>query len=381
MKTETAPNRKQMTVPVHFKALNEEQGIAEMIVSVFNCVDAAGDRVLPGFFAESLKQKYPKGCWMHDWERPIAKTLLAEEWLPGDSRLPEEIRQLGGLYIKGHFNLEVQDGREAFSHLKFESVDEFSFGYDVLSERKNSKDNCNDLIKGIIYEWSPVLVGCNRRTALMSVKGHEPAQVKAQYLGEYAEGSATFDAIRDLNYALIWGPLYSCLFPYFEEEVGMSMDERKALLTGAFDEFRDISLKIFEAIMSMGETEAKSAQAQLKALYPKDASLTPADGKFLTQIETVLAAVGDCTDRAKGIHSLRVKDGRSLAPESAVKVTLLLKGIDEQKAVLKSLLGTAAPEPDSETDRDRRLRHLQLKTAQLALRTGASSHSQEDSQS
>lgn len=377
MKTHTAPQRKQMTVPVYrFKALDDAQGIAEMIVSVFNCKDAANDRVLPGFFAKSIKVKYPKGVWMHEWTRPIAKTLEAEEWLPGDNRLPEEIRHLGGLYIKAQFNLEVQDGRDAFSHLKFGTVDEFSFGYDVTSERYNSKEGCNDLIEGIIYEWSPVLVGCNRRTALMSVKGQQP-QVKAQYLGEYAEGSATFDAIRELNWSLMYGPLYSCLFPYYEEEQGMTMQEKITLLTGAFDEFRDLSLKIFEAIMSLDETAAKTAQAQLKALYPKNELPTPANGKFLTQIETVLAAVGDCTERAKGIQSLRVKDNRSLAKESADKVLALIKALQEQADVLQTLTEseTKAADTDSETDRDRHLRHLQLKTAQLAHRMGAHSQS------
>jgi HK97 family phage prohead protease len=363
MKTETAPQRKMMTVPVvRFKALDEEQGIAEMIVSVFNCKDAANDRVLPGFFAKSIADKLPKGCWMHDWTRPIAKTLVAEEWLPGDSRLPPEIKQLGGLYIKGHFNLDVQDGREAFSHLKFGSVDEFSFGYDVTSERYNSKEGCNDLIEGIIYEWSPVLIGCNRRTTLMGVKGQD-VKKKSQYLGEYAEGDATFEAIRELVSALMWGPVYSSLFYSDDSEA-----EKEALLTGAFNEFRDLSLAIFKAMMALTPAEMKHLQGEIKALYPKDASLTPADGKFLTQLETVLAAVSDCTDRAKGIHALRVKDGRTFSTESADKVLALTTSLGEMTAALKSLTEPAptgdtdgeADRAKDQRDRDRLHKHLAL---------------------
>jgi HK97 family phage prohead protease len=365
LKTETAPNRKQMFAPVfHFKALDDEQGIIECIVSVFNCKDAAGDCVRPGFFKDSLAAKLPKGVWMHDWTRPIAKTLEAEEWLPGDKRLPDALKTLGGLYIKGQINLDVQDGRDAYSHLKFGTVDEFSFGYDVNEERWNSKEGCNDLLKGIIYEWSPVLVGCNRRTQTLGVKGQN-VKKKSQYLGEYAEQEATFEAIRELNWSLIYGPLYSCLFYSDDSEA-----EKEALLTGAFNEFRDLSLAIFKAMMALTPAEMKSLQGEIKALYPKDASLTLADGKFLTQLETVLAAVGDCTERAKGIQSLRVKDNRTLSTESADKVLALTTSLGEMTAALKSLTepapaGDADGEADrtkAQADRDRLHKHLALTT-------------------
>lgn len=159
------------TFPAYgIKAIDESQGVIEAIVSVFNNVDYAGERVRAGAFAKSLARKLPKGVWAHDWTIPIAKTLEGIELMPGDPRLPVDLRKNGGLYIKGQFNLETQRGREAFSDVKFGSIDEFSFGYTVEDSEFDSKAGVHDLVELTIYEWSPVLVGCNPATEMISAK-------------------------------------------------------------------------------------------------------------------------------------------------------------------------------------------------------------------
>ena len=145
------------------------EGIVEAIVSVFNNVDSVGDRVKYGFFDESIKSKLPKGVWSHDWRTPVAKTLEAKELLPGDPLLPEKLQSLGGLYVKGQFNLETQAGRETFSNIKAGIIDEFSIGYTV-QEETIAPDGARELIKGKLYEWSPVLFGANPATAVVGVK-------------------------------------------------------------------------------------------------------------------------------------------------------------------------------------------------------------------
>jgi len=163
-------------------------GQIEAIVAVRNNVDRGRERIKSGFFAESLARKLPKGCWGHDWLQPIAKTEAAEEWLPGDPRLPEALRHLGGYYIRAVFNLDTQRGREAHSDVKFGIVDEFSIGYDPTETDYSKTEDVLDLIKGEWFEWSPVLVGMNPATALVSIKGATPvkrgsalARVKALY--------------------------------------------------------------------------------------------------------------------------------------------------------------------------------------------------------
>lgn len=151
----------------------DDTGTIEAIVSVFNNVDLGKEKVMPGFFAKSIAKKLPKGVWAHDWTMPIAKTLEARELLAGDPLLPEPLKQLGGAYIKGQFNLETQRGREAYSDIKFGIVDEFSIGYKVVTDKK-SEDGVRELHEGDWKEWSPVLVGMNPETALISIKGEAP---------------------------------------------------------------------------------------------------------------------------------------------------------------------------------------------------------------
>lgn len=159
------------TFPVaEFKVADKAEGVIEAIVSVFNNEDFGGDTVEQGFFSESLQRKLPKGVWMHDWSIPVAKTIQAEEIAPRDARLPEKLSELGGLYVKGQFNLNTQRGREAFSDIEFGIIDEFSFGYDPVEFKMDEKTGKRRLIKGDIYEWSPVLVGMNPATQLLSVK-------------------------------------------------------------------------------------------------------------------------------------------------------------------------------------------------------------------
>lgn len=159
--------------PVSGIKADDQSGVIEAIVSVFNNVDSGKEIVRPGFFSKSVAKKLPKGVWMHDWKQPIAKTLEAKELAPGDASLPESLKALGGLYIKGQLNLGTQRGREAYSDIKFGIVDEFSVGYKVLKESKDEKTGARELIEGDLKEWSPVLVGMNPETQLLSIKQEE----------------------------------------------------------------------------------------------------------------------------------------------------------------------------------------------------------------
>lgn len=162
-----------LTKSIHscqIKSVNADEGILEAIVSVFNNVDSVGDRVMLGFFDETLKRKMPKGVWMHDWNAPVAKTLEARELAPNDPLLPDHIKGLGGLYVKSKFNLNTQRGREAFSDIKEGIIDEFSIGYTVTEDRI-ATDGTRELVKGTLYEWSPVLYGANPQTAMIGAKG------------------------------------------------------------------------------------------------------------------------------------------------------------------------------------------------------------------
>jgi HK97 family phage prohead protease len=166
------------------KVADDQLGVIEAIVSVFSNVDHGNEKVMPGFFSKSIQKKLPKGVWAHDWKQPIAKTLEAKELLPGDPLLPDSLKLLGGAYIKGQFNLDTQRGKEAYSDIKFGIVDEFSIGYQVLKDGKDKETGARELIEGDWKEWSPVLVGMNDQTRLISIKSEEAKGMLAEEMAQ-----------------------------------------------------------------------------------------------------------------------------------------------------------------------------------------------------
>lgn len=164
-------NLKYKSAQTHFKAASEE-GIVEAIVSVFGNVDSYGEAVMPGAFAKSLGRKYPKGVMCHDWDESICVTLEAKELMPYDPLLPDSIKELGGLYVKMQFFPDITDSWQAYLKLKRGLYDEFSIGFTV----KNYQivDQVVQLTEIELYEYSPVLIGANRMTALLSVKSALP---------------------------------------------------------------------------------------------------------------------------------------------------------------------------------------------------------------
>ena len=170
-----------------------DEGVIEAMVSCFGNVDYANERVMPGAFKASLARKLPKGCWAHDWKQIVAKTL--------DARETDE-----GLVVRAQFNLETQRGREAFSDVKGGYVDEFSIGYRVIKDSVEEKSGVRELHELELYEFSPVLVGANSETALLSVKTqdlpNDPDTLANQVENWLAFGTQLvnrFTAIRDLR--------------------------------------------------------------------------------------------------------------------------------------------------------------------------------------
>lgn len=160
-------------------ASDDEQGIVEALVSVTGVVDEQGDLIEPGAYADTLTSRRSKGVRYHDWSRMAAKTLVQEEWLPGDPRLPARLpdgtawpRDAGALYVKGQYNLETRDGREGYSNAKFYADEgQWSIGWrPAAGTAYRRKDGVRVLPKVHFYEWSDVLHGANVQTSTLGVK-------------------------------------------------------------------------------------------------------------------------------------------------------------------------------------------------------------------
>lgn len=155
--------------PAQYKVDPDGKGIVEAYVSVFGNVDSYGDRVQYGAFTESIATKKPKLWYQHDSTKPIGITLEVREIPAGDSSLPEALKEYGALWCKGALNLNTIDGKDVYEHLKFGSVDEYSFGYEEIDVAPN-EDGTKNLNKLRFIEWSPVSLGANPLTSTASVK-------------------------------------------------------------------------------------------------------------------------------------------------------------------------------------------------------------------
>lgn len=320
------------------KVAPDESGEIEALVSVLNNIDSGGEIVMPGFFTDSIKKKLPKGVWGHEWTAPIARTLIAEEWLAGDARLPEHLKNLGAYYIKAQFNLDTQRGRDAYSDIKFGIIDEFSIGYSVQKDRFNKERGARELIKGEWFEWSPVLVGMNRETALLSVKEgkHVPEQnkqaapparsIKGAFEDALAERTNNLYALFDVLCMCLWQAQYA---DEMSEDLGATFD-----LAGAVDEIlAEFSARVRASVLEE-DTEEDSGVDDMrelgmasldagKALKGGAVSASPFDKKSFAVVSAVSGLtrhsaevksfVDGWLEQSKQKHELRVKDGRTIS--------------------------------------------------------------------
>lgn len=160
---------------------DDAKGIVEAIVSVTGNKDLQGDIIDPGAWQAAIDTGVmPRITADHAWrvQSNLGRTLAAEEWMPGDPRLPDSLKEkgYGGLWVKGQFNLDKQLARETYSDLKGGFVNEFSVGFDVATDEKGKKcEQSGDdgyHIKSIApwYEWSVVFMGANPETRPISLK-------------------------------------------------------------------------------------------------------------------------------------------------------------------------------------------------------------------
>lgn len=151
------------TYPVEVKAIGD-QGIVEMLVSIFGNVDLIGDRVVKGAFQKSLADWNQSGdpipfIWSHNWDDPnahIGKVIKAQETDQG-------------LLVRAQLDLDQAFAAQVYRLLKERRVKEASFAYDVVKE-KRAKDGANDLMQLNLIEVGPTLKGMNPETALVGVK-------------------------------------------------------------------------------------------------------------------------------------------------------------------------------------------------------------------
>lgn len=146
---------KTVTAAAELKA--DSEGSISAVFSTFDVVDSQGDIVVREAFTDG--QPVPM-VWSHDWSRPIGKGTVRTD--------PKRA------IFDGQFFLETTDGLDAYRTVKsMGALQEFSWGFKILDAAEEVRDGVpiRVITKAEVFEVSPVLVGANRETYTLSIKG------------------------------------------------------------------------------------------------------------------------------------------------------------------------------------------------------------------
>ena len=351
---------------------DDETGVIEAIVSVFNNVDHGKEIVRPGFFQKSIDRKLPKGVWAHDWKQPIAKTLEAKELHAGDPLLPTHLMSLGGAYIKGQFNLETQRGKEAYSDIKFGIVDEFSIGYAVLKDGKDQETGARELIEGDWKEWSPVLVGMNDQTALISIKSEGSTEPKEREDSDIESKGMLAEELAQTTPST-WE--IESAFRRIVRKIAETAKNAPSIGESTFD----WRAKVTEVVSEYGPTLQPLIIAQIEEFlessddefYLKGIAGTESFESF----EAAGTELAKFAQKMRSNHEHRLKEGRMLSASNRAKVQTCKDSMVALIADLDDLLAISEPKPketEEETEKQVSVDVLRAQSVRLrnhALRT------------
>ncbi len=171
---------KRLACKSFVKAVNEDEGTIDKIVSVFNNIDYAKERVLPGAFEDDLEVWEKSGdpipvIFSHQWdhlESHVGVVDEARELKAGDDLLPDELKDNGGLFVRERYDMEEPFAKRLFRLQKERRIKESSFAYDVVEKKQNG--SVTDLVKLKLIEVGPTLKGMNPATQLLDAKANAP---------------------------------------------------------------------------------------------------------------------------------------------------------------------------------------------------------------
>src|SRR3990167_10299952 len=158
MTTATKTATKVYTAPFEIK--DDATGAVQAAFSVFNTIDSDGDVVKPGAFEDG--QEVPT-VWSHQWDKPVGRGVV-------------KVGRKQAIF-DGNFFLDTQAGMEAYRTVKnMGNLQEWSFGFRVMEAEDGEFEGMGvQFLKKLeLFEVSPVLVGANRETRTLAIKGAVP---------------------------------------------------------------------------------------------------------------------------------------------------------------------------------------------------------------
>ena len=156
-------------LPVEFDAKDvKDDGTFAGYASTFGNVDQGYDVVMPGAFANSLKERpcsKIKMLWQHDTREPIGVWTQAKE----DDK---------GLYVEGRILKAVQRGAECYELMKAGVIDSMSIGFKKM-ESDYTSSGVRQLKELGLMEISLVTFPMNDQATVTAVKGASEDLVRA----------------------------------------------------------------------------------------------------------------------------------------------------------------------------------------------------------
>jgi HK97 family phage prohead protease len=150
---------------LELKSTAEASGLGKFrgLGSVYGNLDLHGDVVMRGAFDKTLKERGGRVplLWQHDMAQPIGIANLE------DSR--------DGLVVEGELDLDIPEGRRAFSGMKRGYLKGLSIGYNALKDE--FKDGKRLLHEIDLWEMSVVTFGANPKATITHAK--QAAEVAA----------------------------------------------------------------------------------------------------------------------------------------------------------------------------------------------------------
>lgn len=132
----------------------DDAGVIEGYGSVFGGVDAFGDTIEPGAFADSLKSRKPKMLWQHRADAPIGV------W-------DEVIEDQRGLRMRGRMAKTVL-AQEARELAQMGAIDGLSIGFRTVRDEMRGN---NRVLKQVdLYEVSLVTMPADKSAVITGVK-------------------------------------------------------------------------------------------------------------------------------------------------------------------------------------------------------------------
>jgi hypothetical protein len=133
-----------------------DSGEVEGLAAAYGNVDAGGDRILPGAFAESIKRKPSVPMLMdHSTARPVG--------LWTDLRETDE-----GLYAKGKLSLGSMEGKSTHALVSDGALRGLSIGYKV--GRVQRKGGVREIVNADLWEVSFVAFPMNELATVSAIK-------------------------------------------------------------------------------------------------------------------------------------------------------------------------------------------------------------------